>query len=163
MMSYRVNPSSGHVEGTQLALPVDSEQHGEIQLYRFTLPYLPPSKNVYDNWPPTWKSSMKKKWVRDVVRKCEEAMVPHGVAKVGLAATLVFPTRARRDPQNYAGPLWNFVPDALQKHGVIDDDREGKIEIPVNWGVKFAYDDRQGIPKKRRSRTIIAMTMLVQP
>lgn len=161
MMSYRVNPDSGHVDGVQLALPVDAEQHGEIQLYRFALPYLPPSKNVYDGWPHEWKSSMKKKWVRDVAAKCNELVVPRGVAKIGLAATLVFPSKARRDPQNYAGPLWNFVPDALQRCGVIDDDREGMIEIPGNWGVKFDYDQRPGLAKKRRSRTIIAMTMLV--
>lgn len=163
MMQYRAVGDRGDVEGTQLALPVDAEQDGEIRLYRLALPYLPPSKNVYDNWPPTWKSSMKKKWVRDVTKKCDEQMIPHNVVKVGLAATLVFPTKARRDPQNYAQALWHFVPDALQRAGVIDDDREGKIEIPGNWGVKFAYDLRPGVPKKRRERTLIAMTMLVQP
>ena len=161
VMSYRVNPSTGHVTGTQLALPVDSDTDGEIHLYRIALPYLPPSKNVYDGWPPMWKNSLKKKWLRDIQRECDALAIPRHVPKIGLAATLVFPTKARRDPQNYAGPLWNFVPDALQKAQVIDDDREGKIEIPGNWGVKFDLDQRPGLPKKRRSRTLIALTLQV--
>lgn len=162
MMEYKPVGSSGHMQGTQLALPVSEEQIGEVRLYRIALPYLPPSKNVYENWPPTWKSSMKKKWVRDLTSKVEEQTMPLDVVKVGLAATLVFPTRARRDPQNYAQALWHWVPDALQKAGVISDDREGKIEIPGNWGLKFDYDTRSGVPKKRRERTLIALTMLVQ-
>lgn len=151
-----------HVVSSQLALPVDVEDDGEIRLYKIALPYLPPSKNVYDGWPVMWKHSLKKKWEKDILAKCDEMVIPRGVEKVGLAATLVFPSRARRDPQNYAQAIWHFVPDALQKAGVIDDDREGKIEIPGNWGVKFAYDLRTGVPKKRRERTILAMTMLIR-
>ena len=149
------------VSGTpQLALPVHVEDDGEIRLYKFTFPYLPPSKNVYDGWPNQWKQSAKKKWVKAVIDECEASCVPKGVPKIGLAATLVFGTKNRRDPQNYAQALWHWVPDALQKYGLIDGDHEGKIDIPANWGLKFAYDLRR-IDKKWREKTVLAITMVV--
>lgn len=146
---------------SQLALPVDVEDDGEIRLYKMAFPFLPPSKNVYDGWPREWKSGVKRKWEKAIATKVDEMMMPKHVIKIGLAATLVFPSNARRDPQNYSNCLWNFVPDGLQKAGVIDDDREGMIEIGPNWGLKFDYDLRATLPKKRRERTIIAITMLV--
>lgn len=149
------------MSASQLALPVNVEDDGEVRLYKFALPYLPPSKNVYDNWPAQWKQSAKKKWQRDIAAKVDEMMMPKNVTKIGLAATLVFPSRARRDPQNYAQALWHWVPDALVRAEVIDDDRMGKIEIPGGWGVRFEFDLRPGVPKQRRQRTIIALTMLV--
>lgn len=149
------------VVASQLALPVDVEQQGEIRLYTLSFPFLPPSKNVYENWPPQWKHSAKGKWVRAISRKCDELMMPKGVEKVGMAATLVFPNNNRRDPQNYAQALWHWVPDALQVAGIITGDHEGKIEIPGNWGLKFAHDLRRGVPKSQRERTILAVTMLV--
>lgn len=150
------------VTASQLALPVDVEQQGEIRLYKIALPYLPHSKNVYDQWPGQWKQGVKRKWERDIVTRCDELLMPRGVSQVGLAATLVFPSKARRDIQNYSQMLWHFVPDALQKAGVLLDDREGCVQFGPNLGVKFAYDLRQGVPKKRRERTIIAITMLVE-
>lgn len=150
------------VSASQLALPVDVSDDGEVRLYKFALPYLPPSKNVYENWPVQWKHSAKKKWERDIASKVDELLMPKGVLKIGLAATLVFPNRARRDKQNYAQALWHWVPDGLVKAGVIHDDRDGMIEIPGDWGVRFEFDLRPGVPKKRRERTIIALTMLVK-
>lgn len=149
------------MSASQLALPVDVQDDGEIRLYKMALPFLPPSKNVYDGWPREWKSGVKKKWVRAICQKAEEMAMPQHVLQIGLAATLVFPSKSRRDPQNYSNCLWNFVPDALQKANVIDDDREGMIEIGPNWGLKFEYDTRVTLPKKRRERTLLAITMLV--
>lgn len=145
--------------GVQGVLPVDVEQTGDLRLYKLHLPFLPPSKNVYDNWPGEWKGSAKKKWERHILQKCEELMIPKA-EKIGLAAVLVFPQKGRRDPQNYSNCLWHWVPDALQKAGVIDDDREGKIEIGPNWGLRFAYDTRSA-PKALRQHTHIALTMQV--
>lgn len=145
----------------QLALPVNVTDDGEIRLYTVTLPFLPPSKNVYENWPPAWKHSAKGKWKRAIATEVEACMMPRNVPKIGLAATLVFATNNRRDPQNYAQALWHWVPDALQTAGVIDGDHDGKIEIGRNWGLTMKYDARPGIPKARRERTILAITMLV--
>lgn len=145
----------------QLALPINVEENGEIRMYRMTLPFTPPSKNVYANWPREWKGSAKKKWAKALKAEVEAQMMPLHVPKIGLAATLVFPEKAHRDPQNYAEALWHWVPDGLQKAGLIDDDTEGCIDIGANWGLSFAYDKRIGLPKARRHRTILAITMLI--
>ena len=146
--------------GPQLALPINVTDDGEIRMYRIVLPFLPPSKNVYDNWPIMWKNAAKKKWANALAKEVAAQMMPLGCKKIGLAATLVFPAKAHRDPQNYAQALWHWVPDGLQKAGLIPDDTEGMIEIGPNWGLSFAYDGRVGLPKKRRERTILAVTML---
>lgn len=140
----------------QAALPLDTVKEGTLVVYRIVLPFLPPSKNVYDNWLPTWKSGVKKKWIRAIDYAVKEQGVPLHLPEVGLAARLVFPGRARRDPQNYSNCLWNFVPDALVQSEVLVDDNEGRIQIGPNWGLEFAYDDRVG-PKKARSRTILTI------
>lgn len=145
----------------QLALPLNVQQQGEIRVYRVTLPYLPPSKNVYDQWLGTWKSSCKRKWERDIAAEVESQMMPKGLTQIGLAATLIFPSKQRRDPQNYANCLWNFVPDGLVKAGLLLDDRDGAIQIGAQWGIKFAFDTRSGIPTKKRQRTVLAITMRV--
>jgi len=138
----------------QLALPVDVVEEADWTTYRLTVPYLPPSKNVYENWQPAWKWSAKRKWANDIRLLCMEQQVPQGNARVRLAATLVFASKARRDPQNYAQALWHWVPDALVNCGVLLDDREGCIEIGPNWGVTFDYDRRR-LPSQLRQRTIL--------
>jgi hypothetical protein len=151
------------VTGTpQLALPIDMQVDGEVRVYRIVLPFLPPSKNVIDGWPAAWKSSAKKKWIRAIVQEVDQQLIPKHVAKIGLAATLVFPQNAaRRDPQNYSQSLWNWVPDALQVAGVIDDDRDGVIDFGPNLGVKFAVDSRKA-PKASKEKTILSLSMLVK-
>lgn len=146
---------------TQLALPVNVEQQGEIRLYKIALPFVPPSKNQIDGWPILWKQGVKKKWVKAIVEECEALGMPKGVARVGLAATIVFATNGRRDVQNYSQQLWHWVPDALQTAGVLLDDREGCVEFGPNLGVTFRVDTRKHLPKVKRQRTIIAVTLLV--
>jgi hypothetical protein len=144
----------------QLALPIDTEDHGEIRLYRIVLPYLPPSKNVWDGWKREWQSGHKKKWLRDIKTECDALQMPRGLWEIGLAATLIFPSKNRRDPQNYSNCLWNFVPDALVRCGVLMDDREGAIQIGSNWGIKFAYDTRNR-DKKWRQKTVLNLAVRV--
>lgn len=148
------------MDAVQLAIPMDVEQHGEIRVYRITLPFLPQSKNVIDGWPAEWRAGVKKRWCRVIAEQVEQQMIPKGCARIGLAATLVFAEKARRDPQNYAQALWHWVPDALVKAGVVVDDDEGRIDIGRNWGLTFAYDLRDR-PKRFRRRTILAITMRV--
>lgn len=157
---YSVDRGNGTVRGEpQLALPINVEDHGEVRLYRFTLPFLPPSKNQYDTLPWQYQQSMKGKWVRHVIRECEQLMVPKGMTRVGLSAALVFPTARRRDPQNYSATIWNFVPDALQKGGFLLDDRDGCIDFGSNLGIKFHVDCRTAVPDARRKKTHIALAV----
>lgn len=144
----------------QLALPLSVKEEGEVRVYRMTLPFLPPSKNKYDPLPGQWKSGIKKKWLKAVMEECEAQMMPLGVPKIGLAATLVFATQGRRDIQNYANCLWNFVPDALVKAKVLVDDNDGRVQFGPQLGIKFAYDTRR-IAKSHRERTIIDIAMRV--
>jgi hypothetical protein len=65
----------------------------------------------------------------------------------------------RRDPQNFAQTLWNFVPDALVRAGVVVDDNEGRIQIGENWGVQLLTDDRAA-PRARVERTILTIAMV---
>jgi hypothetical protein len=125
----------------QPGLPFVNEDT-DRRLYRMVFPYLPPSKNVYDGWLPLWKSGAKKKWMKAIAREVEVQNIPK-VEKVGLAVRLMFKSRARRDPQNYAQCVWNWVPDGLVQAGVIPDDDEGRIEIGPNWGLSMMVGDRQ--------------------
>jgi len=160
-----------------LALPLE-EQVGHVLTYRMVLPFLPPSKNVYNGWQREWQSGAKSKWIRWIRRECEAQDMPKGVPKIGLFAVLVFPSRQRRDPQNYAETLWHFVPDALIKptawhyakaasnpkfelpYGLINDDSEGHVEIGPNWGIRFAYD-LSSRSKLQRQRTHLAIAVEV--
>lgn len=157
------DPNTGSVTRTpqepQLALPITTEDHGEIRVYRITLPFLPPSKNQYDALPWQYQNGVKGKWKRHVIRECESIMLPKGLRTMGLSAALVFPTARRRDPQNYAATLWNFVPDALQDGGFLLDDRDGRIEFGSNLGIKFHVDDRRGVPDERRKKTHVSIAV----
>lgn len=145
---------------TQLAIPLDTVETDVLQVYRMVLPFLPPSKNQFDAWPVQWKSGVKKKWKAAIAAKAAELQMPLDLTHVGLAAKLVFPSKQRRDPQNYAQCVWNWVPDALVQCGVLRDDRDGMVEIGPNWGISMAVDLRPGVPKQHRSRTLIAVSVL---
>lgn len=151
------------MEGAQLGLGLDVKQVGEVTTWVLRYPFLPPSKNQYDSWQPTWKSGTKKKWVRHTERLVDELGIPQGLTRVGLKARLVFPENRRRDPQNYSQTLWHFVPDALQRCGVLLDDRQGCIDWGPNLGIEFAIDPRPGKGKKDRSRTIVVVSARVMP
>jgi hypothetical protein len=134
----------------QQALVIDSIEANGKTTYVMTLPLLPESKNVTDGWPPNWRAGTKKRWMTAVAAWCDQMNMPRGCERVGLAAELVFPSKApRRDVQNYAQNLWNYVPDALDT---------GRVLIGPNWGIKMTVDTRQG-PAKARRRTRIAITI----
>lgn len=163
-------PPALRPEPVQQALQLDTVIEGETVTYKFTLPFLPPSKNVFDGWMPQWKSSAKKKWQRHVTARCRELGIPLDNPKVGLAAKLYFATNNRRDPQNYSQCLWNWVPDSLTPHtrackpgcdlhaGVLRDDNQGRIDFGPNLGVKLCWD-RRSAPKNKIERTVIAVTV----
>lgn len=144
-------------------LPVE-EQVGEIRRYEILLPFLPPSKNVADGWPPEWRTAAKQKWRKHLVEACESRNMPVNVSRVGLAAKLIFASNRVRDPQNYAPYLWNWVCDGLQGgvhqgFPLLPDDRDGRIDFGRNLGIRMAVDTHPDWPKKRRERTLLAVTV----
>jgi hypothetical protein len=145
----------------QLAIPVDVTQSGDVRTWLLPFPFLPPSKNVYDGWQPTWKSAAKQKWVRRIVKLAAELDLPQGLTRVGLSAKLWFPTARRRDPQNYAQTLWHWVPDGLVRAGVLVDDNDGAIEFPAGLGVELCLDGRVGKSAAARSRTVVSLSAMV--
>jgi len=108
----------------------------ETSVYVMSFPFLPPSKNKYDGWLPVWQSGAKKKWIKAIAREVEIQQIP-SVDQIGIAVRLQFQSKARRDPQNYAQCIWNWVPDGLVQAGVIPDDDDGRIQIGPHWGVEL--------------------------
>jgi hypothetical protein len=155
----RWEPVLPPVEPVQGVLELNTVRESATTVYVIVLPGVPPSKNKFDALPPAWKSGQKKAWVKRVIAACEEQMVPKDNPRMGLHAKIVFGTSAaRRDPQNYAQQLWNWVPDALVQGGFLVDDNEGRVLIGKNWGLEMAVDLRSG-PKKAKERTIIAISV----
>jgi hypothetical protein len=149
------------VVGGQLALPMDTTRQGDLVVFRLLFGFLPPSKNVYDGWPYQWQNGVKKKWLRAVAAECEAQQLPRGVLRIGLAATLVFPTNNRRDPQNYSATLWNFVPDGLVRCGVLVDDRDGAVVFGPNLGVRLRAGSGRTGRVRVPGRTILSVSMVV--
>jgi hypothetical protein len=154
----------------QQALELDTVREGAVVTYRIVLPFLPPSKNQIQGWPAQWQSGAKKKWMKAITAQCAAQNIPLNNPRVGLAALLVFPKAARRDPQNYAQQVWHWVPDALQgctkkcqrgcllHAGVLVDDNEGRVLIGPNWGITMAVDTRSA-PKRVLGRTVLTIAV----
>jgi hypothetical protein len=156
MVWVPAKPPERPVQG---ALEIGQVVNEATVTYTIVLPGCPPSKNQFNSLPPAWKNSQKKAWKRRVKAACEAQNIPKGNPMVGLAARIVFATEAnRRDPQNYAQQLWDWVPDALVEGGYLVDDNEGRVQIGANWGLEMAVDKRKG-PKKARERTIITIAL----
>lgn len=145
-------------EPVQGAFELDTVVEGSTVTYTIVLPFLPPSKNVVDNWPEQWRRAVKRKWASRIEAACAEQMIPKGCERVGLAAALVFASARRRDYQNYAQTLHHYVPDALVKCGVLVDDSAGRVEIGPNWGIEFRVDTRV-MPKEKKERTILTLAV----
>lgn len=151
-------------EPEQLALHLDTVQEGVAVAYTLHFPYLPPSKNKFDGWPVAWKAGAKRKWIRATVARAAELGIPIGNQCIGLSALLVFPQQRgrpvpKRDPQNYAQCLWNWIPDGLVAAGVIPDDSDGRIMWGDGLGIRMAVDRRFHIPTNKRERTTVVVTV----
>jgi len=144
----------------QLALIEANETDSEVIRRHVTLPFTPPSKNVYDSWQPLWKAGLRKKWRRHLLEAFEELQFPVGAEEVGVAFRLVFGSKRRRDWQNYAPVLYHVVPDALVTYGVIPDDTPDRFKVGPNGGIEFGVDSRPVAPKLRQ-RTEIAFAIRV--
>lgn len=151
----------------QPVLDLQSTRRPGSVSYTLTLPFLPPSKNVSNNWKPEWRTAAKMRWQRHLKGRLEELGVPLGNARLGLAARLIFGQDTnrpipRRDPQNYAQELWHWVPDALVRLGYLVDDNAGRINWPGNLGITMAVDVRPGLAAKKKDRTVLAIAVPIE-
>ena len=143
--------------GTQLAL-IEMEEQGATEFRRFDLPFLPPSKNVYESWQPMWRHQLRDKWYRVLEKKFDEYQFPLGCDQVGVAVRLVFASKRRRDWQNYAPLLLHVIPDALVRAGVIVDDCPPYFVVGPNGGIEFGVDTRP-IAARLRNRTELSFAI----
>lgn len=132
----------------QLAL-IEMETDSTVEHRRFDLPFLPPSKNVYEGWQPMWRHQLRSKWYAALEKKFDEYQFPKGASQVGVAVRLVFASKRRRDWQNYAPMLMHVIPDALVRAGVIADDTPDYFVVGGNSGIEFGVDTRPVHPKLR--------------
>ena len=112
-----------------------------------TLKGTPPSLNRFAGRQNAWEyRSAKDTWTAAVyyaVRGCKQRPAkPYQRASVEI--TYYFPTRGRRDPDNYSG---KFLLDGLTRAGVIADDDFRHIRLTV-----------AGECDKERPRTVVRVT-----
>ena len=93
---------------------------------KLVIPEIPPSNNKYIGRDQRWAyQAEKQRWHWLIVAALPgRPAVPMERAKVQI--TYYFPTRGRRDPDNYAGKM---LLDPLVRLGVLADDSFGHIEL----------------------------------
>jgi Holliday junction resolvase RusA-like endonuclease len=100
-----------------------TERMSERRLYSITVPGLPPSLNKWKrmSWPAQERA--RRNWQAMV---CALLRQPGNVRpvmeRVRIRAVLTFPTKRRRDSDNYGTPLNKWTQDALVMDGMIPDD-----------------------------------------
>lgn len=113
----------------------------------YIIPEIPPSNNRYigrTNY--REYQAEKKRWAQLIAYLCRpKPRQPYYRATVEIA--YYFPTRARRDPDNYSGKM---ILDGLTGAGIIKDDSFGRIELILRGD----YD-------KQNPRTEITVTEVV--
>lgn len=98
---------------------------------KYVIDRIPPSNNRYigrTNFRDYQK--VKKEWAELICCTCRprpEKPIPRAVVKL----TYFFPTRGRRDPDNYSGKM---ILDGLTAAGIIEDDSFGHIELILRGG-----------------------------
>ena len=87
--------------------------------YRYSIPLIPESMNRYAGRENCWEyRNAKKGWADLVILLCRprpSAPIQHSTVRL----TYYFPTRARHDPDNYAGKM---ILDGLVAAGILEDD-----------------------------------------
>ena len=99
--------------------------------YHYTIPALPPSNNKYIGRNMRWEyQEIKKQWAVLVRAKCRPAP-DKPLEHASVTLHYFFPTRGRRDPDNYSGKM---VLDGLVKSGIIADDSFDCIRLSISAG-----------------------------
>ena len=90
------------------------------EVYRYTVPGIPPSVNKYLGRKAEWKyRTVKDEWTQRVAWNCKMSPIPLiPLKKSQVAITCFFPDNRRRDIDNVAKVLL----DGLKLAGVIEDD-----------------------------------------
>jgi Holliday junction resolvase len=110
---------------------------------KITIPKIPPSDNKFKGRKNVWEyREAKKEWHDIVAIFSKRPPKPFGKAEVRI--TYFFPTRGRRDPDNYSG---KFILDGLVNHGILKDDSFSCIDLVL----RGSYD-------KTNPRTEIEIT-----
>lgn len=93
---------------------------------KYTVPAIPPSLNQFAGRKNDREyQRLKREW-KDLVYCCCMPRPRAPLKRARVTLTYFFPTRARRDPDNYAGKL---ILDGMTAAGVIADDSFGCIEL----------------------------------
>lgn len=88
---------------------------------------IPPSNNRYIGRNQVWQYRAEKKRWRILVQAAVGRNRPHiPLKRAVVTLTYYFPTRGRRDPDNYSGKM---ILDGLTAAGVIADDSFSNIEL----------------------------------
>ena len=110
----------------------------------YSIPAIPPSDNTYKGRKNVWQyRNDKVLWEQYVQAYCRP--VPQRpIQRAEVVITYYFPTRGRRDPDNYSG---KFLLDGLVRCGILADDSFDNVNLVLRGG----YD-------KENPRTEIEIT-----
>jgi hypothetical protein len=135
-------------------LPIEVEAGETVEL---VLPFVPKSKNEYENMPFLHRRGYRAKWWRKLTETIPSLGLGHPQA-VEVEIVVVFASKRARDWQNYAYPLIHDVADALVKCGVIPDDTPARFKVGPNGGLRFEVDGNRLLASAQRKRTILRFT-----
>ena len=96
---------------------------------KFSIPEIPPSWNRYAGRQNSWEYRREKQRWSELVQLaviCSGKRPAKAYAKAQVRITYFFPTKGRRDPDNYSG---KFILDGLTAAGIIADDSFGCIDL----------------------------------
>lgn len=121
-------------------------------MIKIVVPEIPPSNNKYMGRGSTRTQAfeyqnIKKNWADMIGWLVKKEKLDKPMRKAVVMITYYFPTRHRRDPDNYSG---KFILDGLVKAKVLQDDSFNNIELIL----KGEYD-------KRNPRTEIEIKKVV--
>lgn len=96
-----------------------------MKTIKLAIPMIPPSLNRFAGRKNEWEyRQFKSEWKSMVSWYCPRHLTPPQRARVTIE--YFFPTKGRRDPDNYAGKM---ILDGLTAAGAIPDDSFGCIEL----------------------------------
>ena len=92
----------------------------------YTIQDIPPSNNKYIGRANQWEyQAEKRRWAAQIAMLCRPKP-PEPIEKAIVKLTYYFPTRTRRDPDNYSGKM---ILDGLVRAGIIKDDSFENIDL----------------------------------
>ena len=114
-------------------------QNKEGWEYCLTIPEVPPSQNVYNNWHWAKRSKESKRWEAMIISNSELWVNTHKKLLTKIKIIFSFTDNRRRDKDNYAS--FKGLMDGLVKSGVIEDD--SALVVATEHEIKFREPKRQ--------------------